>query len=60
MFELIHLETNKYAIQKNESTPNISYSEIQQYIGILIFMDVVKMPLDYIGLIIVAIAKLQM
>lgn len=44
MFELIHLETNKYAIQKNASTANISYSEIKQYVGILVFMGVVKMP----------------
>jgi len=28
MFELIHLENNKYAIQKNASTANILYSEI--------------------------------
>lgn len=44
MFELIHFESNKYAIQKNASTPNISYSEIQRYIRILIYMSVVKMP----------------
>ncbi|KAF0751882.1 piggyBac transposable element-derived protein 2-like isoform X1 [Aphis craccivora] len=44
MFDLIHLETNKYAIQKNASTAKISYSEIQQYVGILVFIGVVKMP----------------
>lgn len=36
MFELIHLETNKYAIQKNASTAKISYSEIQQYVDIVL------------------------
>ncbi|KAF0713858.1 piggyBac transposable element-derived protein 2-like isoform X1 [Aphis craccivora] len=44
IFELIRLETNKYNIQKNTFTANISYSEIQQYVRILVFMGVVKMP----------------
>lgn len=44
MFDLIHVESNKYAMQKNGSVPNISYLEIRQYIGILVYMGVVKMP----------------
>lgn len=34
MFDLIHVESNKYAMQKNGSVPNISYLEIRQYIGV--------------------------
>lgn len=44
MFDLIHVESNKYAMQKNGSVPNILYLEIRQYIGILVYMGVVKMP----------------
>lgn len=44
IFDPIHVESNKYALQKNGSIPNISYLVIRIYIGILVYTKVVEMP----------------
>ena len=45
IFELIVEESNRYAIQCNPSSPlNLSCNELEQFIGILYAMSLVKMP----------------
>ena len=45
MLDKIVEESNKYAIQKNPDKPlKLSNSELEQFIGILYVMGLVKMP----------------